>query len=115
MYQAREWLAAAGEIQRLGVLTSWDALVAGSVNEVAWGTSDREEGLQDITVKLTTHVCCRAVGHQVNDEVVCVWSDKSGERGGEVVWVVQERVIGSVLGLVGGLVVCETIGAEQAV
>lgn len=55
------------------------------VDEIAWLTGHSEEGLEGLSIKDTTLVLFRAVGHEVSDEVVCVWSNQTGEGSREVV------------------------------
>jgi len=83
----------------------WDTLVAGGVHEVAWLAGDGEERLENFGVERSTWNGLGVVRHEVHDEVVRVGSDEAGEWLGEVVWVVEEGVFGSVIGLRGDLVV----------
>lgn len=92
-----------------------DALHAGGVDEAAWFAGDGEEGLEDVAVEYASLVLFRAVGHEVDHEVVGVGGDQTAEWCAEVVWVVEDGELRGVVGLSCGLVVGESIVAEQAV
>lgn len=110
-----------------------DRFLSAMVYEAAWLASDGEEGLENVSVQVASLVLLGAVGHEVDHEVVGVWSNQTGEGGGEVVArerglvsdfldeglsdirVVLDGVVGGVLGLRSSLVLSKTVLAEQAV
>lgn len=111
-----------------------NALLTWRVHEVSWLASDGEEGFESLAVEDTAHLRFGSVAHEVDDEVVGVWGDETGEGGGEVVStrvmlverrisvidgpdvrVVEDRVFRSVVGLCSSLVVRESVVSQQAV
>lgn len=86
-------------------LTVWNTFLTRVVHKATWLSSDREERLESVSREETTLVLGRVVGHEVDDEVVCIWCDEAREWVGEVVWVVLNGVLSSVVGLSSSLVV----------
>lgn len=78
----------------------WHALLSLQPLEVAWLASNTEEGLEVVSVKVSSRLLSAVVAHEVDDKIVSSWDDDDSREGtSKVVWVIGNGLILSLLEL----------------